>query len=129
MIDKLNSIQTNSNKMIINIFTGVILVIILILINFGLMIIQMGEANKNPGAPIEKILLAIFIEVIVINFIIHRAICFFIAFSIHNFYGKKKRNCCYKLIFDIYYEKYIRYLYRIRLLITKYQKEFNFMEK
>lgn len=93
------------------------------------MIIQMGEANKNPGAPIEKILLAIFIEVIVINFIIHRAICFFIAFSIHNFYGKKKRNCCYKLIFDIYYEKYIRYLYRIRLLITKYQKEFNFMEK
>ena len=129
MIDKLNSIQTNSNKMIINIFTGVMLVIILILINFGLMIIQMGETNKNPGAPIEKILLAIFIEVIVINFIIHRAICFFIAFSIHNFYGKKKRNCCYKLIFDIYYEKYIRYLYRIRLLITKYQKEFNFMEK
>jgi len=129
MIDKLNSIQTNSNKMIINIFTGVILVIILVLINLGLMIIQMGESNKNTKAPIEQILLAIFIEIIAINFIIHRVICLFIAFSIHNFYGKKKRNCCYKLIFDIYYEKYIRYLYRIRLLITKYQKEFNFMEK
>ena len=129
MIDKLNSIQTNSNKMIINIFTGVILVIILVLINLGLMIIQMGESNKNNKAPIEQILLAIFIEIIAINFIIHRVICLFIAFSIHNFYGKKKRNCCYKLIFDIYYEKYIRYLYRIRLLITKYQKEFNFMEK
>ena len=124
MIDKLNSIQTNSNKMIINIFTGVILVIILVLINLGLIIIQMGEANKNNKAPIEQILLAIFIEIIAINFIIHRVICLFIAFSIHNFYGKKKRNCCYKLIFDIYYEKYIRYLYRIRLM--KYNHIFLF---
>ena len=129
MIDKLNSIQTNSNKMIINIFTGVILVIILVLINLGLMIIQMGESNKNTKAPIEQILLAIFIEIIAINFIIHRVICIFIAFTLPKFYGKKKRNCCYKLIFNVFYEKYIRYLYRIRLLITKYQKEFNFMEK
>jgi len=129
MIDKLNSIKTNSNKLIVNISTGVILILILILINFALMIIQMGEAEKDKEIPISIILLFIFLQVIIINFIIHKLICLFIAFSIHNFYGKKKRNCCYKLIFDIYYEKYIRYLYRIRLLITKYQKELNFMEK
>jgi hypothetical protein len=115
-INKLNSIKINSNKMIINIFTGVTLIIILLLINFCLMLLQMGEASQNHESDITSTLLVFFIDNIIINFLIHRGICLFIAFSIPKFYGKKKRNCFYKLIFDIYYEKYIRYLYRIRLL-------------
>ena len=127
-INKLNSIKINSNKMIINIFTGVTLIIILLLINFCLMLLQMGEASQNHESDITSTLLVFFIDNIIINFLIHRGICLFIAFSIPKFYGKKKRNCFYKLIFDIYYEKYIRYLYRIRLLISKYQKEMNFIQ-
>ena len=129
MIDKINIIKTNSNKMIINIFTNVILLIILLLVNLALLILELGETARNPNNPIRDFFLVIFFYSIIINFIIHKVICLFIAFSIHKFYGKKKRNCCYKLIFNIYYEKYIRYLYRIRLLITKYQKELNFIEK
>ena len=129
MIDKLNNIKMNSNKLIINILTGVILIIILILINLSLMMLQMGEIANHESSHIREILLIIIICIFVINYFIHRLVCIFIAFSLPNFYGKKKRNCCYKLIFDIFYEKYIRYLYRIRLLITKYQKELNFIEK
>ena len=129
MIDKINIIKTNSNKMIINIFTNVILFIIMLLVNLALLILELGETARNPNNPIRDFFLVIFFYSIIINFIIHKVICLFIAFSIHKFYGKKKRNCCYKLIFNIYYEKYIRYLYRIRLLITKYQKELNFIEK
>ena len=129
MIDKINIIKTNSNKMIINIFTNVILLIIMLLVNLALLILELGETARNPNNPIRGFFLVIFFYSIIINFIIHKVICLFIAFSIHKFYGKKKRNCCYKLIFNIYYEKYIRYLYRIRLLITKYQKELNFIEK
>ena len=129
MIDKINIIKTNSNKMIINIFTNVILLIIMLLVNLALLILELGETARNPNNPIRNFFLVIFFYSIIINFIIHKVICLFIAFSIHKFYGKKKRNCCYKLIFNIYYEKYIRYLYRIRLLITKYQKELNFIEK
>ena len=129
MIDKINIIKTNSNKMIINIFTNVILLIIMLLVNLALLILELGETARNPNNPIRDFFLVIFFESIIVNFIIHKVICLFIAFSIHKFYGKKKRNCCYKLIFNIYYEKYIRYLYRIRLLITKYQKELNFIEK
>ena len=128
MIDKLNTIKSNSNMMVLNILTGIILIIILFLINLAFMIIQMGE-DFNKNLDIQNVFAIIFAEIFIINFIIHRLICLFIALSIHNFYGKKKRNCCYQLIFDIYYEKYIRYLYRIRLLITKYQKEFNFIQK
>ena len=129
MIDKINIIKTNSNKMIINIFTNVILFIIMLLVNLALLLLELGETARNPNNPIRDFFLVIFFESIIVNFIIHKVICLFIAFSIHKFYGKKKRNCCYKLIFNIYYEKYIRYLYRIRLLITKYQKELNFIEK
>ena len=129
MIDKINIIKTNSNKMIINIFTNVILCIIMLLVNLALLLLELGETARNPNNPIRDFFLVIFFYSIIINFIIHKVICLFIAFSIHKFYGKKKRNCCYKLIFNIYYEKYIRYLYRIRLLITKYQKELNFIEK
>jgi len=129
MIDKINIIKTNSNKMIINIFTNVILLIIMLLVNLALLILELGETARNPNISIRDFFLIIFFESIIVNFIIHKVICLFIAFSIHKFYGKKKRNCCYKLIFNIYYEKYIRYLYRIRLLITKYQKELNFIEK
>ena len=129
MIDKINIIKTNSNKMIINIFTNVILFIIMLLVNLALLLLELGETARNPNNPIRDFFLVIFFYSIIVNFIIHKVICLFIAFSIHKFYGKKKRNCCYKLIFNIYYEKYIRYLYRIRLLITKYQKELNFIEK
>ena len=129
MIDKINIIKTNSNKMIINIFTNVILLIIMLLVNLALLILELGETARNPNISIRDFFLIIFFESIIVNFIIHKVICLFIAFSIHKFYGKKKRNCCYKLIFNIYYEKYIRYLYRIRLLIIKYQKELNFIEK
>ena len=129
MIDKINIIKTNSNKMIINIFTNAILLIIMLLVNLALLILELGETARNPNISIRDFFLVIFFYSIIINFIIHKVICLFIAFSIHKFYGKKKRNCCYKLIFNIYYEKYIRYLYRIRLLITKYQKELNFIEK
>ena len=130
MIDKLNNINAKSNKMLLNILTGIILLIILMLTNFSLMIMQMGEGYKNNDKiEVSEFLLTVFFITIFVNFYIHRIICLFIAFSIHKFYGKKKRNCCYKLIFEIFLEKYIIYLYRIRLLISKYEKEFNFMEK
>ena len=130
MIDKLNNINAKSNKMLLNILTGIILLIILMLTNFSLMIMQMGEGYKsNEKIEVSEFLLTVFFITIFVNFYIHRIICLFIAFSIHKFYGKKKRNCCYKLIFEIFLEKYIIYLYRIRLLISKYEKEFNFMEK
>ena len=129
MIDKINIIKTNSNKMIINIFTNVILLIIMLLVNLALLILELGETARNPNISIRDFFLIIFFESIIVNFIIHKVICLFIAFSIHKFYGKKKRNCCYELIFEIFLEKYIIYLYKIRLLIAKYQKEYNFMEK
>ena len=123
------TIEIDKEVKIFENLANVILFIIMLLVNLALLLLELGETARNPNNPIRDFFLVIFFYSIIINFIIHKVICLFIAFSIHKFYGKKKRNCCYKLIFNIYYEKYIRYLYRIRLLITKYQKELNFIEK
>ena len=42
---------------------------------------------------------------------------------------KEKKNCLNKLIFKLFIEKHILYLYKMRLLITKYHKEFEYIDK
>lgn len=129
IIHKLNRLNSNSNKMIKNILTNVILLIILILVNIGLVLFSLYKIeNGDKFETNDKLLFQILCILLIIDFFIYRGKCLLIAFSISNLYGKKKRNCCYKMIFDLLIEKYIRYFYRMRLFINKYSKEFNFME-
>ena len=123
MINKLNRINSNSNKMFLNVFTNIILGIILILLNVGLILIQLD--NNEIG---EFFYWSIFVVIIISDFLYYFLFCLIISFSIPKFYGYKKKSCFNKFIFYFLYEKYIRYLYRMRLLINKYHKEFNFIE-
>ena len=128
IIHKLNRLNSNSNKIMKNILTNVILLIILILVNIGLVLFSLYKIEAESFATGDELLLEILCILLIVEFFIYRGKCLFIAFSISNLYGKKKKNCCYKLIFDLLIEKYIRYFYRMRLFINKYIKKFNFME-
>ena len=137
MINKLNKINSNSNKLILNLFTNVILFILLILMNIALVLLYNAEeadAPKNNNeyddfeSAIRFYFYFLFSEIIIIDFFIYKIICSFISVFLPKMYGYKKKNCFYKMIFDLFFEKYIRYLYRMRLLINKYHKEFNFIE-
>ena len=123
MINKLNKINSNSNKMLLNVLTNIILTIILILLNVGLVLIRLGN---NEGD--EIFYWSIFVITIISDFFYYLLFCLIISFTIPKFYGYKKKSCFNRFIFDFLYEKYIRYLYRMRLLINKYHKEFNFIE-
>ena len=123
MINKLNKINSNSNKMLLNVFTNIILTIILILLNVGLVLIRLGN---NEGCKIFY--WPIFFLIIISDFFYYLFFCLIISFTIPKFYGYKKKSCFNRFIFYFLYEKYIRYLYRMRLLINKYHKEFNFIE-
>ena len=128
MINKLNKINSNSDKMMVNFYINGTLSIILTLLNIALVLITLQAKENKDISDINEWLWILFIEIIVINFFIYLGISFFISIFISRFYGYKKRNCFYKMIFNVFIEKYIRYLFRIRLLLTKYQKEFNFIE-
>lgn len=120
MINKLNKINTNSNKMFINVFTNIILLLLLILIFIGIFLTFLRIENGD-------IFFSIFFQTVFCNFFIYRCLCIFISFFI--FYSHKNKNSCSKIIFNLFIEKYIRYLYKIRLLMIKYNKEFKFIEK
>ena len=148
MINKIKKINSNSSKMLLNLFTNFILLILLIAINSALVLCANALLDKlgnkintknteetdnfskflNGITPIEKYLWILFIEIIVINFIFYFLFSLFISFAISNHYGYKNRNCLCKIIYDFLIEKYIRYLYRMKLLLNKYNKEFNFID-
>ena len=114
--------------MIKNILTNIILLIILILVNIGLVLFSLYKREDDSFVVGEGLLLEILCILLIIDFFIYRGKCLFIAFSISILYCKKKRYCCYKMIFYLIIEKYIRYIYRMRLFINKYSKEYNFSE-
>ena len=132
MINKLKKINSNSNKMLLNIFTNVILLILLILINISLVLLYIAETldlDNEDKKRKEGYFYLLFFEIIIEDFLIYMVICLLISIFLPKLYGYKKKNCLFKMIFNLFFEKYIRYLYRMRLLINKYHKEFNFIDK
>ena len=126
LINKLNKINSNSNKILLNAFTNIILILILFLLNLCLVFIHFHNLNKDKN-DLKNYWIVITLTILA-DFLYYRVICLFISFCISKFYGYKKNKCINKLIFYLFFEKYITYLYRMRLLINKYNKEFNFIE-
>jgi hypothetical protein len=81
-----------------------------------------NEEKKNNGYIVN-----IFIGMIAYDFIIYLLMCLVISFLL--FYSHKNKSCFSKFIFNWLIEKYIRYLYKIRLLMNKYKKDLNFIDR
>jgi hypothetical protein len=123
IINKINTINSNSSKIIFNIFVNVILILFLILVNFGLTLsIYLYKVTKK-----NDYIINIFIGMIIYDFIIYLLLCLVISFFL--FYSHKNKSCFSKFIFNCLIEKYIRYLYKIRLLMIKYKKDLNFIDR
>ena len=136
MINKLNNSNINSNKVFLNIFRNIILLILFLLVTIGiylsfLLILQekeegKGKEEEEKGKPFFIFFL---IGLFISDFFIYYIISLFIAIRLPKLYGYKKKNWFNKLLFKIFIEKYIVYFYRIRLLLIKYHKEFEFINK
>ena len=127
IINKLNNSNPNSNKVFLNIFMNIILLILFILVAIGIylsyILLNLDEGEKN------IIFIYFLIGSFFLDFIIYFIISLIIAFCLPRLYGYKKKNWFNKLIFNLFIEKYIVYFYRIRLLLIKYHKEFEFNDK
>jgi hypothetical protein len=128
MINKLKRLNKSWSKMIKNIFIDCILFTILILINIALVVMSNYKVRiKKEASNKPKWLMEMFFMSVTIDCLFYYLKCFYLSIRIANLYGKKVSNCFYKLLFDLFVEKYLRYLYRMRLLIIKYKKELDFM--
>lgn len=125
IINKLNNSNTNSNRLLLNIMINIILLILFLLVDIGIYLSYLFfEVRKH----YEKFYFNL-IGLFILDFMIYYIISIFIAIRLPKLYGYKKKNWKNKFIFNLFIEKYIVYFYRIRLLLIKYHKEFEFNDK
>jgi hypothetical protein len=96
----------------------------LIIIDIGIAIVLNKMYEEYDNYIIINWLIPTLFQILIINFIINYLFALFSSFLLFSYYDKRNNNCLYKVIFYIFVEKYMRYLYKIRLLINKYYREF-----
>ena len=119
--------SSDSKKIYQSLISTFVLLLFLAIFNLGLFYLMQYIINKDDTKYISFICSVIF-QIIVFNFIIHYLFALFTSFAIFKYYGYNKKNC-QKKIFNLFIEKYMIYIYRIRLLIKKYNKELEFIEE
>jgi hypothetical protein len=122
--------SSNSKKIYQSLIATMILLLFLTIINLGLyfFIFYFISKDKMNDEKYDLFVIFVFLQIIAFNFIIHYLFSLFISFFIFKYYGYNKKNC-QKIIFDLFIEKYMIYIYRIRLLIKKYNKELEFIDE
>jgi hypothetical protein len=130
MKSQIHNKNSESNVVFGSHMTTLVLILLLTIIDLGLIcmyqLIKDDKYNKN-NYYIECIL-PVFAQIIIFNFIINYLFALLISAIVFKFYGYHRRKCL-KIIFKLFIEKFIRYIYRIRLLMKKYYKELEFIEK
>lgn len=126
IINAIKKLNSNSNKILINIFINFILLLFLFLSSQGLLLIYGQKKNKSID---DSNFYFGFLIIFIFDFLLYAGISILLALILPRCYGKKKKKCYNKLIFKLFIEKYILYLYKMRLLLNKYHKEFEFFEK
>lgn len=130
MNNQLRNTSSESNKIFSNLITTLILLIILTLVDLGLIVVYNEiKENKEKGDYLFNCIIPVIAQITIFNFLLNYFYSLIISLFIFKCYGKDKKNCIYKMIFKIFVEKYIKYIYKIRRLINKYNKELNFIDK
>ena len=104
------------------------LFICLLIIDIGLIIVINQFYEKYENYIIINWLFPVLFQVFIINFFINYIFSLFDSFLLFTYYEKRNNNCFFKFIFNIFVEKYMRYLFKIRGLINKYYREFENMK-
>ena len=127
MNNQLGNTTSESKKIFMNLIATFIVLFLLTIVNIGLIIVVFILKKENINYYYYYMI--VMIQIILINFIINYFYSLIISFYIFNNYGYKKKNCFHKMIFNLFVEKYIKYIYRIRLLMNKYTRELEYMER
>ena len=124
-----NQLSTSYNKKRINVIRliNISLFITLIIIDIALIIMLKTIYEKYDNYIIINWLIPVLFQIIIVNCIINYIYALFASILLFSNY-KRKKNCFEKFIFNIFVEKYMRYLFKIRTLINKYYREFENMK-
>ena len=129
---QLHNTNSETNKIFLNLITTLLVLLILALADFCLIWIYKLIQDKSDFDNLKFLrfcFIPVIFQIIFFNFFWNYFINLMISFFIFKCYGYQKRRFLYKIIFKLFVEKYIKYIYRIRLLIIKYNKELEFIDR
>ena len=126
----INQLNTTYNKSKMNkiIIINISLFIMLLIIDVAIIFVMNKIYEKYDNYIIMNWLLPVLVQIVVINFLINYLFAVFDSFLLFYYYKKRKNNCFYKCIFNLFVEKYMKYLFKIRTLINKYYRDFENMK-
>ena len=131
---QIHNSNSESNIVFGSHITTLVILLLLTIIDFGLIcmyeLIEGKIEKENPKVNdyFYGCILPALAQIIIFNFIINYLLALLISAIIFRFYGYHRRKCL-RIIFKLFIEKFIRYIYRIRLLMKKYYKELEYIEK
>lgn len=131
MKNQIHNSNTEYNVLFGSHITTLFLLLLLTIIDAGLIFIHSlikDKINNEINKYYIECTIPALAQIIIFNFIINYLFALLISAIIFKFYGYHRRKCL-KIIFKLFIEKYVRYIHRIRLLMRKYYKELEFIEK
>ena len=135
MNNQMHKTSSESTKIFLNLITTLVVLLLLTLVDFGLICAYKFmkdniDDNKNINSfVLEVCFLPVICQIISINFLFNYFFNLLISFFIFKCYGYEKRGCFKRFIFKLFIEKFVKYIYRIRLIINKYNKELEFIDR
>ena len=120
--------NSETNKYIL-IFLFSSLLLFIIFIGFGLAILNVIKnlLNKFDYSFFRLWIIIIILAFLILNFILYYIKTFIEVFILFHFYHLRKRNCFCKCIFLFFIDKAMIHAYKVRNLINKYKKEFDYL--
>ena len=123
-----NGATEEANKLIHNciFYSFLLLIIIVIVIAFTLFLVR-HILDTFDVFILKAWIFPIIIVITVINFLLYFIKMFIGTFILFHFYHLRKKRCCFKWLFWIFVDRPMIQIYKIRNLITKYKKEFDYL--
>ena len=118
----------DNSKIILNFVINFILFTLLIGLYYLILVVFHDIYTTYEGFIVKAWLIPALFQVTVFKFVLSYALDLVIATILFRWGNKKRSFCLVKVVFALCIEKYMVYLNKIRLLITKYYKEFEFIQ-
>ena len=121
------SSKDNNNNTIKFIFVSIILMIICIILIFITLHLVKKVLNKFDEFILKAWLIPIFILITIVNFLFYFLKMFIGSILLFRFYHLRKKRCILRCLFWLFVDNSMIQVYKIRNLITKYKKEFDYL--
>ena len=123
-----NGATEEANKLVHNciFYSLLLLIIIVIVIAFTLFLVR-HILDTFDVFILKAWIFPIIIVITVINFLLYFIKMFIGTFLLFHFYHLRKKRCCFKWLFWLFVDRPMIQIYKIRNLITKYKKEFDYL--